>query len=152
MKKFLALFLTVVLLMSFAGCSMITSMFEDLTYEHEVMMVWQKVSTKRTSPESHNWRSSVWTIYFDGTVEYYETFDGRNGKVNPDEWSVTLSDVDELYDIALMKKGKEDNNLTTDDAKWNIKFYSQKGELIGEFDGGISGDRSLKKAYDIIKK
>jgi hypothetical protein len=147
MKKYTALLMALICLFVLAGCDKNRLPIS----EHTVLLTATGMNWGEVSDQEDYLANTSYTVYYDGTVEYYEDYN-LSGKKNEDEWDMSDEDLNELYEILNGKflKYDEDRRSANDGEGWKIRSYDEDQTMIHEFTGYIYSNSTLKKIVKLI--
>ena len=147
MKKIISIVLVMLTIATcFAGCSM----FGELSTAHEPILILEKVMTTKDQPEADLCTSNKWVVYYDGVVEYEETY-RYSGVKNKKSWTLMRTQIEEINDILLSKtKKQDDTGIKEEKMYWTFTYMKDNGEVISEYSIDYKGDRSLVKIVEML--
>lgn len=120
------------------------------TDEHIEMFTAGKDNWGLVNSQEDYWSSSYWTVYYDGTVEYYEIYNlsGETSHVTRE-----LSD-EEFAELSKALQGrfrKCDEGVDACDGEvWSMTYYGTDGEKIHHFFGYMYGIPVLEDIVEIL--
>ncbi len=96
------------------------------------------------------WSSSCWTVYYDGTVEYYENFN-LSGETSHVTWELSDEDYEKLCRNLQGRflKCTEGVDACDGDA-WSMTYYDIHGEKIHSFFGYMYDIPVLEEIVEIL--
>lgn len=88
-------------------------------------------------PSSDYWDSSNWTVYYDGTVEYFTCYN-LSGESEPVSWQLSRKDMDWLYRaLAWNFRRCPENYNAADGSGWRITWYDEQKNVVHAYNGYI---------------
>lgn len=146
MKKCSWIFLSLLTAFCLTGCSP-----QKLpTSEHLVMMTARETNWGEVLLTDDFWCASYWTIYYDGTAEYYEDYN-LSGVSNERSWTLSGEDLLAVYRILYSTKNIEnDHSSGCDGTGWKITFYDEEQEVINDYSGYIYSIDDYMRLQDLI--
>ena len=108
------------------------------TQEHVVMLEINSSNWGCNDSSYDYFCGSYWTVYYDGTVEFYNEYN-LSGSTDNASWTLEQEELDKLYQLAdgKFKRYKEDYDSASDGTGWYMIFYDETGEVEHQFDGYI---------------
>ncbi len=96
------------------------------------------------------WSSSDWTVYYDGTVEYYENYN-LSGETSHVTWELSDEDFAKLAKNLQGRFLKCDEGVDACDGDgWSMSYYSESGEKIHGFHGYMYGIPALEEIVELL--
>lgn len=96
------------------------------------------------------WSSSYWTVYYDGTVEYYEVYN-LSGETSHVTWELSHEDYEKLCRNLQGRFLKCDQGVDACDGEgWSMTYYGTDGEKIHNFFGYMYGIPVLEEIVEIL--
>lgn len=147
MKKIIALLLVTITIASmFVGCAL----FEKTSTAHEPILVLEKINPTKNQPDRDILKSAKWTVYYDGTVEYEETYSLR-GVCNKKTFMLTREEIEEIDNILYTKKDKEnETHLNDTKFRWKFTYLKDNGTVLSEYTLYYDDDKSLTKIVEML--
>lgn len=151
MKKLILLILVVTsIMMCFAGCGILDSLLGKSVGVHEPMLYLEKINTNRDNPEKDVLREEIWTVYYDGIVEY-EAHYSRTGTKNEKSWEIGHDEIEEINQILYnMKDVKDRDGLTDGQSHWKFTYTKEDGTVISSYTVSYNTHKSLKEVIQMI--
>ena len=122
------------------------------TTEHKLMFKMESESWGEEDGSSDYIGGSYWTVYYDGTVEFYNEYN-LSGSGDEESWELSQEERNDLYGILVgdFTKYTEDYNAS-DGTGWHMTSYDEKGKIMHQFDGYIYDNEVLNEIVEMIEK
>lgn len=104
--------------------------------QHTILLSASQSNNGLVSSNEDYYQSNVWSVYYDGTVEYYETYN-LSGRTSVVTWELTDEQFNEL--VKLLQgdffKYDEDYESACDGDTWHYAYYNLEGEKLHSYNG-----------------
>jgi hypothetical protein len=126
------------------GCSKLP------TIDHVVMLEVKEIGVLGDPvPGRDSWVSSSWTVYYDGTIEFHETYMFA-GDTTTQTWTMPEDAMVKLYEAMEKVKLQSDRPALSDETSWKIVYYDAAGIEISTYEGAMGTDENLKFVRDFL--
>lgn len=147
MKRTIALILALVCIVGiFAGCSKTKKMEYG---KHTVMLDATSKSSTVGNKKDDYWICDHWTLYYDGTVEFYSEFN-ISKKQNISTWKVSEESLLIIHDILESNKTLTTDAALTKGSYWVIEYKSENGSQISKFEGFIDNNEGYSRLTQML--
>ena len=121
----------------------------DVIYGREgVLCEISYVANAPTPDRDDVWESSNWTVYFDGTVEYYDLYKG--GPSETQTWTMKEKQITKLTHLLSMGVPPSSEPALTDVPMYLIRAYKNDTTNIVDF-WGTPDESTLNNILDLIR-
>ncbi len=104
--------------------------------QHTILLSASQSNNGLVSSDEDYYQSNVWSVYYDGTVEYYEIYN-LSGRTSVVTWELTDEQFNEL--VKLLEgdffKYDEDYESACDGDTWHYSYYNLEGEKLHSYNG-----------------
>ena len=136
-------------MMCLCGCDIFDSILGESIGKHCPMLVLEKINTNKDNPENDVIRNEIWTIYYDGAIDYIANY-SKSGQQDAKSWSISHGEVEEINKALYNRKDiKDSNELTKHQSHWKFTYTDENGTIISSYTISHNTDKSLR---EIIKK
>ena len=105
--------------------------------DHRIMLEASCMNWGLVDPSSDYWDSSNWTVYYDGTVEYFTCYN-LSGESEPVSWQLSRKDMDWLYRALVWDFRRcPENYNAADGSGWRITWYDEQKNVVHVYNGYI---------------
>ena len=108
------------------------------TTEHVKMLSASHMNWGLVNPDDDYWVSTEWTVYYDGTAEYYDKYH-LSGDTEIASWQLSPDELNSLYQTlnAGFLDFDQDFEGQSDGSAWHIASFAADGKVAHEFIGYI---------------
>ncbi len=123
---------------------------KEKTDQHTELFTASQSNWGLVSNQEDYWSSSYWTVYYDGTVEYYESYN-LSGETSRVTWELSDEDYERLCrnlqgKFLLCNEGVD----ACDGTGWSMTYHSTDGKKIHNFSGYMYGIQVLEDIVEIL--
>ncbi|MBR3832736.1 MAG: hypothetical protein IKJ73_00295 [Lachnospiraceae bacterium] len=104
--------------------------------QHTVLLSASQSNNGLVSREEDYHQSNKWKVYYDGTVEYYETYN-LSGRTSIVTWELTDEQFNKLIELlqGSFFDYTEDYDSACDGGTWHYTYYNLEGEKLHSYNG-----------------
>lgn len=120
------------------------------TDQHAELFTATQTNWGLVNSQEDYWSSSYWTVYYDGTVEYYENYN-LSGETSHVTWELSDEDYEKLCRNLQGRFLKCNEGVDACDGDvWSMTYYSTSGKKIHNFSGYMYGIPALEEIVEIL--
>jgi hypothetical protein len=120
---------------------------------HTKMLSASHMNWGLVNPAVDYWDSTEWTVYYDGTAEYFDVYH-LSGETQTASWQIGQEALCSVYTTLTtgFLNYDEDRSSCVDGSGWHLAFYDEDQNLIHEYTGYIeAGFKAIKPLQKIVK-
>lgn len=104
--------------------------------QHTVLLSASQRNNGLVSMDEDYYQSFNWKVYYDGTVEYYESYN-LSGRTTTVTWELTNEQFDRLIELlqGSFFNYTEDYESACDGDTWHYTYYNLEGEKLHSYNG-----------------
>lgn len=104
--------------------------------QHTVLLSASQSNNGLVSRDEDYYQSNKWKVYYDGTVEYYETYN-LSGRTSTVTWELTDEQFNKLIELlqGSFFNYTEDYDSACDGGTWHYTYYNLEGEKLHSYNG-----------------